>query len=58
MTLVAVVFLPAGWVTGLLGMNVGGIPGAETVWAFWAVVTGLTVVATTGLLLMKLSRWF
>lgn len=58
MTLVAVVFLPAGVVTGLLGMNVGGIPGPETGWAFWAVLAGLTVLATTGLLLMKLSRWF
>lgn len=45
LAVVAAVFLPLGLLTGLLGINVGGIPGAQTDWAFWA-VCGLLGVAT------------
>ena len=43
---VAAIFLPLGLLTGLLGINVGGIPGANTSWAFWAVcgLLGMTTV--------------
>jgi len=44
LSLVAAVFLPLGLITGLLGINVGGIPGAEIGWAFWAVCGLLLVV--------------
>ncbi|MCB2116695.1 MAG: zinc transporter ZntB [Rhodobacteraceae bacterium] len=37
LSVVAAIFLPLGLLTGLLGINVGGIPGAGTPWAFWAV---------------------
>lgn len=37
LSVVAAVFLPMGLVTGLLGINVGGIPGATWPGAFWAV---------------------
>jgi zinc transporter len=40
-TVVAGVFLPLGFVTGLLGINVGGIPGADDPWAFTWVTLGL-----------------
>ncbi|OYX42056.1 MAG: zinc transporter ZntB [Rhodobacterales bacterium 32-67-9] len=43
LSVVAAIFLPLGLLTGLLGINVGGIPGADTPWAFWA-VCGLLVV--------------
>lgn len=44
LAVVAAIFLPLGLLTGLLGINVGGIPGAETGWAFWGVclLLGLT----------------
>lgn len=35
---VAFIFLPLTFVTGLLGMNVKGIPYADHAWAFWGVV--------------------
>lgn len=35
---VAFIFLPLTFVTGLLGMNVEGIPFADHRWAFWGVV--------------------
>lgn len=40
---VAFIFLPLTFITGLLGMNVEGIPFAERPWAFWGVF-GLCVL--------------
>jgi zinc transporter len=37
-SIVAMVFLPLTFLTGLLGMNVEGIPYAQEPWAFWGVV--------------------
>jgi len=42
LSLVACIFLPLGLVTGLLGINVSGIPGSHYRWAF-AIVCGLLV---------------
>ncbi|MFD3191452.1 zinc transporter ZntB [Sedimentitalea sp. HM32M-2] len=52
LSVAAAVFLPLGLVTGLLGTNIGGIPGAENPWAF-SVVCGLLLGLAAGLLL-----WF
>ena len=38
-SVVAFIFLPLTFITGLLGMNVDGIPYAHSPWAFWGVVT-------------------
>lgn len=54
LAVVAAVFLPLTFVTGLLGINVGGIPGASSASAFY-IVAGL--LATVGLLLLMLFRW-
>lgn len=43
LAVVAAVFLPLGLLTGLLGINVGGIPGSDNPYAF-LVVTALLVV--------------
>ena len=37
-SIVALIFLPLTFITGLLGMNVQGIPHADKPWAFWGVV--------------------
>jgi zinc transporter len=42
LSIVAGVFLPLGLLTGLLGINVGGIPGTNSSWAF-AIVCGILV---------------
>jgi len=46
LSIVAAVFLPLGLLTGLLGINVGGIPGTENHWAFAIVCVVLVVLAT------------
>ncbi|HKT77689.1 MAG TPA: CorA family divalent cation transporter, partial [Sphingobium sp.] len=51
-SIVALVFLPLTFLTGLLGMNVDGIPYAHEPWAFWGVV-GVCVAMAAGI-----SGWF
>lgn len=55
LAIVATIFLPLGLLTGLLGINVGGIPGAESRGAF-AVVCGLLAVIAVGLYLFFRRR--
>ena len=56
-TVVATIFLPLGFFTGLMGINVGGMPGVESDQAFWVVVF-LCVFATLCLtLLFRFKRW-
>ena len=56
-TVVATIFLPLGFFTGLMGINVGGMPGVENSVAFWVVV-GLCLGLTVALgLLFRFKRW-
>jgi len=54
LSLVAAVFLPLTFITGLLGINVGGIPGANYEMAFYMVAGFLFIV---GILLVMIFRW-
>ncbi len=45
LSIVAAIFLPLGLLTGLLGINVGGIPGTESPIAFAVVTASLFVLA-------------
>jgi zinc transporter len=45
LSIVALIFLPLTFITGLLGMNVAGIPHADHPLAFWAVVGFCVVIA-------------
>ncbi|CAH9049611.1 Zinc transport protein ZntB [Pseudoalteromonas holothuriae] len=44
MSVVAALFLPLGFLTGLLGVNIGGIPGTESPYAFALFVTTLCLL--------------
>ena len=57
LTIVAAVFLPLGFLTGLLGINVGGVPGMEDQDAFWIVVGLCCLVFIGQLLLFWKWRW-
>ena len=54
---VAFIFLPLTFITGLLGMNVQGIPYAQEAWAFWGVVGFCLVVALGVLGWFLWRRW-
>ena len=45
LSIVAAIFLPLGLLTGLLGINVGGMPGSESAYGFWVVVLLMLVLA-------------
>ena len=57
LTIVAGIFLPLGFLTGLLGINVGGMPGVNDGDAFWW-VTGVCIAIILVLLaIFKRLRW-
>ena len=53
LSVVAAIFLPLGLITGLLGINVGGIPGTESRWAFWVVCALLAAICVFQVWLFK-----
>ena len=58
LSIIAAIFLPLSFATGLLGINVGGIPGSESPLGF-AVVVVLLLVLGAGLWIYFHSRhWF
>lgn len=54
---VAFIFLPLTFITGLLGMNVEGIPYAHRAWAFWGVVLFCAAVGAIVLVWFARRRW-
>jgi zinc transporter len=58
LSVVAAVFLPLGFLTGLFGVNVAGMPGASWHWAF-AVLSGAMIALGLGLwFLFRWLKWF
>ena len=57
LTVVATVMLPLGFFTGLLGINVAGIPGSETDWAFGTVSGPLTALVIAEVWVLRSLRW-
>ncbi|WNJ97375.1 zinc transporter ZntB [Vibrio ruber] len=58
MSLIAALFLPLGFLTGLLGVNIGGIPGTDNPGAFLWFSAMLIVVMIAILGFFKFKRWF
>jgi zinc transporter len=56
-SIVAFIFLPLTFITGLLGMNVEGIPYAERPWAFWGVVAFCIAVGAAVALYFMWRHW-
>ncbi|WP_319413967.1 zinc transporter ZntB [uncultured Cohaesibacter sp.] len=58
LSMIAAIFIPLGFLTGLLGINVAGIPGANFGYAFWIFVGLLSMVVALQLLAFKWFKWF
>ncbi len=58
LSVVAAIFLPLGFFTGLLGINVGGIPGSENGSAFFVFCAMLVGVVVFQISLFKFLKWF
>lgn len=57
LSIVAAIFLPLGLLTGLLGINVGGIPGAENAWSFWIVTGSIILLGIAELAIFRRLKW-
>ncbi len=58
LSVIAAIFLPLGFLTGLLGINVGGIPGTDNQAAFYIFCGILTVVVAIQLFIFRKMKWF
>jgi zinc transporter len=57
LSIVAAIFLPLGFLTGLLGINVGGIPGSEYKAAFAIFCLLLMGVVVVQIVIFKKKKW-
>jgi zinc transporter len=57
LTIVATIMLPLGFVTGLLGINVGGLPLADSPWGFIIVCAALVALGVAELVWFRRMRW-
>ena len=57
LSIISVIFLPLTFLTGLLGLNVDGIPGADNERAFFNFLVILIAIATFQLILFKKKKW-
>ncbi|PTY36976.1 magnesium transporter [Saccharospirillum sp. MSK14-1] len=58
LSVTAGVFLPLSFLTGLFGINVGGMPGVESSTAFWFVCGALSTIAVVEFLLLRRLRFW
>lgn len=58
LSVIAAIFLPLGFLTGLLGINVGGIPGADNGYAFFIFCAMLIGIVALQVVIFKKLKWF
>ena len=58
MSVMALLFLPASFLTGLFGINLGGMPGAESPTAFWVFCGSLVALAAGLAVWLRHRRWW
>jgi zinc transporter len=58
LSIVAAIFLPISFITGLFGMNVAGLPGVDADGAFWVVAAAMTAVSIGIILWLRFRKWF
>lgn len=63
LSIISLVFLPLAFLTGLFGINVGGMPmfagggGALEPTGFWVVALGCVIVAIVIAIIMRIKKW-
>jgi magnesium transporter len=58
LTIVSAITLPLGLIAGLLGMNVGGVPGIASAYGFVSVVVIMIIIIAIQYVYFKRSGWF
>lgn len=57
LSIISAIFLPLGFLTGLLGINIGGIPGSENPNAFYIFVSILIIIVSGQFVYFRKKRW-
>lgn len=57
LSIVAAIFLPLGFLTGLFGINVGGMPGVDSASAFWIVALVCALLGGGLLVIFRMIKW-
>lgn len=57
LSVIAAIMLPLGFITGLLGINVGGLPLAHSGNGFWIVVGSLVVLVAIQVYIFRRRKW-
>jgi zinc transporter len=57
-SIVAAVFLPITFISGLFGMNTAGLPGVEDPLAFWLVILFMLAVTAATIAYLRTKKWF
>ncbi|MEL6423023.1 MAG: CorA family divalent cation transporter, partial [Pseudomonadota bacterium] len=56
-SVIAAIFLPLSFLTGLLGINVGGMPGVENSFAFWITCIVMVILLVVQVWLFRKLKW-
>jgi zinc transporter len=57
LSIVAAIFLPLSFLTGLMGMNVAGLPGTVNTLSFWILVLLMVLIAVGILAIFRNRKW-
>lgn len=57
LAIVSAIFLPLAFLTGLLGINIGGMPGVDNDFAFWVFCAIMVVCLFIELLIFRKLKW-
>ena len=58
LSVIAAVFLPLGFLTGLFGINIGGMPGVDSPVAFTVFSVSLVAIVAAQVFIFKKMKWF
>lgn len=57
LAIISAIFLPLAFLTGLLGINIGGMPGVDNPYAFWVFCVVMVVLLVGELILFRWLKW-
>ena len=56
-SIIAAIFLPLSFFTGLLGINVGGMPGVDSAAAFWVTCALMVIILIAQIWIFRKLKW-
>ncbi len=57
LSMMSSIFMPLSFITGLFGVNIGGLPGLQHASAFWFLLIGMIVVVGLMLVVFRWRKW-